>query len=446
MKRQCFAAIFAADTSEEEFRVRIQKYGSIIVMTLVMGLTGCGAADAQDAEGISFVGQTQQDSAQVVSFYMEEEQDGETVEEQETEIFEDPIIQETKDIAELYRDLYEAEQAGSGEEDDDFVQDVMNRLGEAGYAVIDRENQNQRDMIHPEKLEAFCREVEGKLEGEVTFFSVMGDGGFIRFDLTTSGGEVSVNRSVLVWEDGQPQLGYQSSYPAKDWTYAEEGYLFFDEELPEGYDGASGYTAIRVEPLEEQCREYNRLYILPVGYAANNMFVTDWSEKDFAELDFYDLFDILYPYVYQRPIPYEKTVDGEKYLVPQQEFETVIRSCFSIDTKKLQANTKYLKKEKAYEYRTRGFYDSAASPNLPYPEVVAYEENEDGTILLTVNAVWPQKHLSKAFSHEVVVRPLENGKFQYVSNHVITEEGNGIFSWYEEKLSDEEWEKLKNPD
>lgn len=38
-----------------------------------------------------------------------------------------------------------------------------------------------------------------------------------------------------------------------------------------GFDGPSGYTAVRVEPLDEICREFNRKYLRMVGYDQNNL-------------------------------------------------------------------------------------------------------------------------------------------------------------------------------
>ena len=52
--------------------------------------------------------------------------------------------------------------------------------------------------------------------------------------------------------------------------------------------------------LDETCRELNRKYILPIGYERNNMFLTDWSEEEFAELDFYDMFDLFYQEIIRR--------------------------------------------------------------------------------------------------------------------------------------------------
>ena len=114
-------------------------------------------------------------------------------------------------------------------------------------------------------------------------------------------------------------------------------------------------------------------------------------------------------------------------------------SYFEIGSGTLRGKTKYSKQDGFYEYRTRGFNDCASSPNIPYPEVISYEKNEDGTIKLTVNVVWPEKYLEKAFCHEVVIRPLNDGGFQYVSNHVIPSEKNVEFTWYTEKLTDEEY-------
>lgn len=347
---------------------------------------------------------------------------------------------ESEQIAELYRDIYEqavhANTLGSLE----VIEDIMKRLGENGHAVVDIENQNQIDMIHSELLEQFCKKVDEKQRGEVTVFSIMENGGFIRFDLVTGEGEVEVTRSVLNWEGSMkseisngkfvPKVGYQNKYPAYNWVYNEKGYLFFEEYFPEGYDGAPGYTAIRLKALDRKCRELNRQYILPIGYASNNMFLFDWSEEDFLSLNFYDAFDICYPLVYNKKTPYEKTVEGTTYAVPQEEFEKVIMSYFQIDRETLRNKTVYSKQNQTYEYRTRSFNDSSALSNTPYPEVVSYEEFQDGTIKLTVNVVWPGENTAQAFSHEVVIRILEDGRFCYVSNHIISSEENREPMWY----------------
>ena len=67
-----------------------------------------------------------------------------------------------------------------------------------------------------------------------------------------------------------------------------------------------------------------------------------------------------------------------------------------------------------------------------------YTENEDGTITLTVNAVYPKENTSKSFSHKTVVRPLGEGGFQYVSNEMISSEEGDVFWWHTDRLMEEE--------
>ena len=65
----------------------------------------------------------------------------------------------------------------------------------------------------------------------------------------------------------------------------------------------SEHVAMRIRPLGEEIRKMNRQYIRPVGYGRNNLFLLDWNEDDFGEIDFQDMFDILYPQVYGKKNP-----------------------------------------------------------------------------------------------------------------------------------------------
>lgn len=85
-------------------------------------------------------------------------------------------------------------------------------------------------------------------------------------------------------------------YPVDSWEYTKEGYLLFEgSHYSEIYYALSlsdepEHTALRVLPLDETCRKLNRAYLLPVGYGGNNLFLVDWSEQNFENLNFYDLF------------------------------------------------------------------------------------------------------------------------------------------------------------
>lgn len=69
------------------------------------------------------------------------------------------------------------------------------------------------------------------------------------------------------------------------------------------------------------------------------------------------------------------------------------------------------------------------------------ENREDGTIKLTVEAVWVREKLERAMSGELIVRPLADGGVQYVSNHLISFAEGSKEKWYCERLTDEEWNK-----
>ena len=58
----------------------------------------------------------------------------------------------------------------------------------------------------------------------------------------------------------------------------------------------------------------------------------------------------------------------------------------------------------------------------PFPEVVDYIENGDGTLTLFVDGVWPDYNSDYAFTNQIVVRPLGNGAFRYLSNTIQKQE------------------------
>lgn len=95
-------------------------------------------------------------------------------------------------------------------------------------------------------------------------------------------------------------------------------------------------------------RELNQTYLMPIGYEKNNMFLTDWSEDDFRELNFYDVYDIFYPQMTGKQVPYsadENLGVGAVYQIPGEEFESVIMTYFKIDSQTLQFKTTYHPKD-----------------------------------------------------------------------------------------------------
>ena len=353
-----------------------------------------------------------------------------------------------EEIINICIDLYKKAAEENKIDDLEMIRSIVNQFGENGYPAVD--SRNQINMTDPEKVVEFCEKVDAQEEAEITILEVSYLGGFVKYDLHTKDGNVDVVRSYYKYENGDIQREVTGSYQAEYWNYTEEGYLmfsgvWFSEELYVlTLSGAEEHTALRVQPLDETYRELSRKYLRPIGFEQNNMFIVDWSEDDFGALNFYDMYDILYPKVNGQYVPYiadDNLAVSAVYRIPKEEFESVIMKYFNIDSETLQSKTVYYSEDSTYEYKPRGF-EEVEYPEYPYSEVVDFTENSDGTITLTANVVFPYAGDSKVYAHEVVVRPLEDGGVQYVSNQIIPSENNYEETWHTPRLTLEEWEEL----
>ena len=352
------------------------------------------------------------------------------------------------EIIEICSQLYKKASEENKIADLETVRIIVNQFGENGYPAVD--SRNQINMTEPEKVVEFCEKVDAHEEAEITILEVSYLGGFVKYDLHTKDGKVDVVRSYYKYENGDMYREVTGSYQAEYWNYTEDGYLmfsgvWFSEELYVlTLSGAEEHTALRVQPLDETYRELSRKYLLPIGFEQNNMFIVDWSEDDFGDLNFYDMYDLLYQKINGTYTPYvadDNLGVGAVYRIPKDDFESVIMAYFNIDSETLQSKTIYYAEDETYEYKPRGF-EEVEYPEYPYSEVVGFTENSDGTLTLTANVVFPYAGDSKIYAHEVVVRPLENGSVQYVSNRIIPSEDNYRETWNTPRLTAEEWEEI----
>ena len=352
------------------------------------------------------------------------------------------------EIIEICSQLYKKASEENKIADLETVRIIVNQFGENGYPAVD--SRNQINMTEPEKVVEFCEKVDAQEEAEITILEVSYLGGFVKYDLHTRDGKVDVVRSYYKYENGDMYREVTGSYQAEYWNYTEDGYLmfsgvWFSEELYVlTLSGAEEHTALRVQPLDETYRELSRKYLLPIGFERNNMFIVDWSEDDFGDLNFYDMYDLLYQKINGTYTPYvadDNLGVGAVYRIPKDDFESVIMAYFNIDSETLQSKTIYYAEDETYEYKPRGF-EEVEYPEYPYSEVVGFTENSDGTLTLTANVVFPYAGDSKVYAHEVVVRPLENGSVQYVSNRIIPSEDNYRETWNTPRLTAEEWEEI----
>lgn len=360
---------------------------------------------------------------------------------------------EPKELPLLYQEIYEETVQDEAFSDSDarnliIVQKIVHELGSHGYTALDSEN--QVDMTNPQQLKTFIAALENTETAKATVLIASAYGRFTAYHLHTESGKIEVSKVYYQYDNERFQIRSSVSYLVDSWQYTDEGYFIFTGSCPsaESYvltmSDEAEIAAWRVAPLDSQCRAFTRQYLLPVGYGKNNLFLVDWSTPDYGDVDFYDIFDKCYPAVFQQSVPYimdENPNIGAVYQIPEKEFEDVVTLHLSIDTAVLRAKTKYLEEAGAYEYRPRGFYELEHT-NLPYPEVVDYKENADGTITLTVNAVYPSLETSRAFTHELVILPKEQGAFEYVSNTVFLTKNDRRTDWHTDRLTEGEWEAI----
>ena len=329
-----------------------------------------------------------------------------------------------------------------------IVQKIVQELGSHGYTALDSEN--QVDMANPQQLEEFLTALENTETAEATVLIASAYGRFTAYHLHTESGKIEVSKEYYQYNNDCFELKSSASYLVDSWQYTDEGYFIFTGNSPsaESYvltmSDEPEIAAWRVEPLDSQCRAFTRQYLLPVGYEKNNLFLVDWSRQNYGDVDFYDIFDKCYPAVFQQSSPYvmdENPNVGAVYQIPEKEFEEVVTLHLSIDNATLRAKTKYLEEAGVYEYHPRGFYELEHT-TLPYPEVVNYKENADGTITLTVNAVYPGLETSRSYTHELVILPKEQGGFEYVSNTVLPTENDCATEWHTDRLTEEEWDDI----
>lgn len=144
---------------------------------------------------------------------------------------------------------------------------------------------------------------------------------------------------------------------------------------------------------------------------------------------------------YEKYVPYNYSQEGVEYYIPKQDFEEVIQTFLTVESEVLESNAIYNAETKTYLYRPRGLYDYGSTYE-PYPEVVSYEKMDDGKIKLIINAVWERTMQDNAMTSELVIQPLDNNRFHYISNQVIKSNLDDTSKWYRNRLTYGEWNKI----
>ncbi len=305
------------------------------------------------------------------------------------------------------------------------VDEMEEALEEAGFDVMDSSEACPAYLTTADRFRDFWERVQQEAPAEQEVISIDGAGALdyrlfsyqdgtayvfnMRYPLDGIGGRYWEAHEILDWELTDRGNFYYQVYPA-------------DRHYPD-------YTLIRLEPPDLELWELNEKYVMSGGYIATNLFLTDWTEEDFGTLSFNDAWEDLYfDYYGQAFYPDGYAEAGpHRYQLPAEKFETVMLSYFRVDLETLRELAHYQAEGDYYPWRQVQTNDFGfLAYEMIEPEVTAYRVNGDGTLTLTVELLSTDQKLDCLFAHEVTVRPLEDGGFQFVGNRVTSQTELGL--------------------
>ncbi len=341
---------------------------------------------------------------------------------------------EVTNIALNYRSILEGEHNdGFTTLSSDTMTQIMNAVADMGYAVM--EASCELDFRNPQVVTDFFSKLETSTSAQMTIIEICYDGGLIRSDISVKDGKRTISITRVAWKDSEPEITYTIENDLLDLRYTDNDYLIYKRNIPDNtgcnHDGyIDPTTMIRVIPLDAKCREYCEKYISVIGYERNNLFLTDWTSDDMSGVVINDLFPRLYQSYYNKELalyncPYKTDLDTGYTSIPAEDFEPLIMDYFDITGEKMKMWAVYDAEKDTYPIAASEIYDPGYSAP-PVPEVISYEENEDGTLTLQVDALYAEYGTDKAFSHTVTIKVEEDGSFRFLSNHMCFSDGDSF--------------------
>lgn len=348
---------------------------------------------------------------------------------------ENVIREEISRIAELCREEYAAAEKLDGEysgalprlrqEDIDILED---KLVEAGLPTIDSDEIYPSYLANSEELREFAAYGEPGTSQRVIRISE--DGGFwYTLFLCEDGEDCCVLLNIGWDEENEIFVRSCETLPLYEMELSDWGivyYRLYPAEDPHYID----YQQIRMESVDRDMYDLYREYIRPVGYELVNLFLCDWQEGDWGEMSMTDVFEYLYEKdtgIRLRWEDYPCTFDPTQVWIPAELFENTLMPYFNISLEEFRDFCGYVEESDSYPWRPI-FGDDLTIWKYPMceAEVQAVAENSDGTLTLTVQVYSPELKTDRLFIHELTVRPLEDGEFQYVANRVAYVSDRGL--------------------
>lgn len=310
------------------------------------------------------------------------------------------------------------------------IDSMEETLLDAGYPTVDTDAIYPAYLGNPESLYDFWKAVCAGKDAAQTVIRVSEDGGFWHTYLFQEKGQRGCLLTRLAW-DGENAAYVQACelLPLYDMELVDWG-VFYYRMYPANDPHYIDYNQLRLAPADQELYDLNRKYIIPVGYQMVNLFLCDWQEGNWGELSFNDLFEYLYEKDTGERFEWDELSvwdTSTRTILPAQLFESTVLPYFRVSLEDFREICGYDEVRESYPWRP-AFGDDLASWHYPMcePEIQSQTQNDDGTITLAVQVYSPDLKTNRLFAHEITIRPLAGGGFQYVGNRVTYVSDRGL--------------------
>lgn len=299
----------------------------------------------------------------------------------------------------------------------DAVDNIEKKFADAGYPVINSDSKYPSYLENADGLLAFWDSVKDGEDAQQEMITVSSYACLYYYIFQYIDGQKRYVSATISWDESNhitiTEIERQNVI---DWGMTKEGDFYYQIYPFDRHWDA--YNLIRLKSADRTLYDLNAEYILSIGYINKNIFLIHWSDIDYQDLSFNDLFEYLYRKKngdYFNPEGLE--FSNDVYWIPADLFEDTILPYFDISLNEFREKALYDDNSDTYPWQEINVDNVAYFPTL-MPEVTGRRENEDGTITLTVDVMCLDRKADPLFTHEVTVRADGKGNFQYLANQI----------------------------
>ncbi len=306
------------------------------------------------------------------------------------------------------------------------VDKVEEHLAASGYPVINTDSVYPKYLDNSDGLKQFAESSESGQVSEQSIISVSMYDTIYYLTFQYDGAEMYYISTSITWdENGEYEISNSIKQKLIDWGMTYNGYFYYQLLELNRHWNACSY--IRTQPVDKELYDLYIEYLSPANYPSS-VFTKDWDSQSYSEICFNDLFESFYiarngEYVYADD--YERFADMSCSLIPASIFESTVLPYFDIDLDEFRALTLYMPDSDSYPWQELNCSNVIYCPCLT-PEVTDKRDNEDGTFTVTVDVLCFDYKCFPRFTHEITIKPDNNGGFQYISNRVTYIDEHGV--------------------